>query len=155
MAEAETTVTPIRKQRAVHPTRFRVAEGARNTWNVIPEIGTPLEAVLESGYWVNNAAKLRPHDRIEVDAEDGSWTATLFVRSTSKLGAVVSLLTEHKFDPMDAKPAFDDYRVVWKGPIHKHAVVRASDEKTILQGSFDSKEAALGWLAVNAKSLAA
>jgi hypothetical protein len=77
------------------------------------------------------------------------------VRSASRLAAMVALLFKMEFAVEDAKPLSDDFRVTWKGMMHKFAVIRVTDEKTILQGGFVTKEDGLKWLALNARSLAA
>jgi hypothetical protein len=141
------------RKQSVHPSRFRPTEVARNSWFVVPEVGTPLTAVLEPGYWAHIAARLRPNDRIEVDAEDGSWTALLIVQSVSRLAATVAVLFSRELAAPEPAALPEDLRVMWKGPMHKHAVVRLSDDKKILQSGFDSKVTALAWMAMNARTL--
>ena len=153
-SNAGNLATASPKKKSVHPSRFRPTEVARNSWFVVPEVGTPLTTVLEPGYWAHIAARLRPNDRIEVDAEDGSWTALLIVQSVSRLAATVAVLFSRELAPPEAAPLPEDLRVVWKGPMHKHAVVRTTDDKTILQSGFDSKATALAWMAMNARMLA-
>tara|TARA_R110002074_G_C12558458_1_gene667619 strand:- start:17676 stop:18137 length:462 start_codon:yes stop_codon:yes gene_type:complete len=141
--------------RPIHPTRFRQAEGAFNIWSVVPDEGTSLDDVMTPDYWAHNAHLMRPNDRILVDAEDGSWTATLFVRSVTRLSALVALISKTEFAAVDASSVEDDFIAKWKGPINKWSVVKASDHAAILQNGFEAKDDALKYIADNAKSLAA
>lgn len=142
------------KVRKIHPSRFKLAETSRNVYMIVPEDGTPFDSLLEPSYWSHIADKLRPTDRIEVIAEDGSYFAELLVRSQGRMTAKVSVLRKVDLDPPEAASQTLGFDVQWKGPHHKHAVVRLSD-KSIMQGSFDTKEMALAWLALNARTLAA
>lgn len=103
-----------------------------------------LDDVLRPEYWSHVASQLRPHHRIVVDAWDGTWTATLFVRAATKTDAVVALMSKADMgEPV--QPSVDGYRVGWGGPHHKHRVVRESD-KAVIEHGFDTAEAAEMWL---------
>lgn len=153
--EKMTTLEIAKGPRPIHPTRFRQAEGAFNVWSVIPEEGTSLEDVMKAEYWSHNAHLMRPNDRIHVDAEDGSWVATLFVRSVTRLSANVALISKTEFAAVDVSSVEEDFIAKWKGPINKWSVVKSSDHAAILQHGFDTKDDALKFIADNAKSLAA
>lgn len=148
--------TPLKTldKRSLRESRFTPADQVRNTWSVVPEEGTPMEALMEPAYWVHVARKLRPGDIIEVRAEDGAWFARLYVQATQRLSAKVALLDKHVFEDVAAEDAGGDFEVMWKGPHHRHSVIRKSDRKT-LQHGFESREAAFLWLANNMKALAA
>ena len=137
----------------IHPSRFSLADSNRNVWSIVPEVGTPYSALSDASYWSHIADKLRPFDRIEVYAEDGAYWAELLVISAARLSAKVIELRKKDLDGvgMVSEPGFE---VQWKGPHHKHAVVRMKD-KTALQSGFASKEDAMAWLASNSKTLAA
>jgi hypothetical protein len=139
--------------RKIHPSRFKEASVARNVWAVVPEDGTPFESLLDPAYWAHVGERLRPTDRIEVFAEDGSYFAELMVRSAGRLFAHVEALRKHDFVPVAVSPS-KKYEVEYKGPHLKHAVVRVAD-KSVMQSGFDTTEAALAWLSLNARSLAA
>lgn len=150
-----TDLASAKGPRPVHPTRFRQAEGAFNIWSVVPEEGTSLDDVLKADYWAHNTHLMRPNDRIYVDAEDGSWTATLFVRSVTGLSAHVAIISKTEFDEVDTTSVGEDFIAKWKGPINKWSVVKASDNSAIVQNGFEDKEGALKFIADNAKALAA
>jgi len=140
-------------KRKIHPSRFGSADQKRNIWHVVPEDGTVFDDVLAPVYWAHLASRLRPTDRIEVHAEDGSYFAELVVRSVGNLHAKVQVIRKIDFDvAVEAATDIAGHEVMWKGPHHRHAVVRGKD---IIQGGFETKDAAFSWLATNAKSLAA
>lgn len=138
----------------IHPSRFKPADTARNIWVIVPEAAVKYEDILDPTYWAHIAARLRPMDRIEVFAEDGSYWAELLVISAVRLSAKVIELRKQELSPSDASAGANDFVVQWKGPHHKHAVVRLKD-KQALQTGFETKEDAMAWLASNSKSLAA
>ncbi len=143
-----------KKTAKILPTRFSLAENTRNVWSVVPEVGIKPEDMVEPSYWAHVSAHLRPCDRIEAHAEDGTFFAEFLVVSSGRQTAKVVLLRKIDLEADDAPSASDEFSVQWKGPHHKFAVVRLSDRAT-LQHSFETKEAALGWLSSNSRTLAA
>jgi hypothetical protein len=147
--EAEQT----KRRRPILEARFEEAAGTYNTWRAVPEV--PFEHLLERSYWVHNARKVRPFDRIVVDADDGSYTAILIVRSKDHLGVDVAVLFHMDLGAIDTKLTASEFTTAFKGPVNKWCVVHADDEKKILKKGLDTREAALGWLAKNANTRAA
>ena len=110
--------------------RLHLAEHRRNIFDVVPEHGTPFDALMDSGYWAHVSAKLKPGDRIEVRAEDGSYYAELIVQDAGRLYAKVAVLTHVKLDAVEVKEgglSLDGYEVAWKGPQLKWCVLRGKD----------------------------
>lgn len=140
--------------RKIHPSRFKLATHVRNVWSIVPEDGTAYEEILEPSYWTHIAERLRPNDRIEVFAEDGSYFAELIVRSSTRLSAKVQELRKVQLGEVEGASPMSGFDVMWRGPHHKHAVIRLKD-KVPLQTGFDTREAAVAWLAVNIRNLAA
>lgn len=137
----------------IHPSRFVYdASTMRKLCAITPTAGTPFDALLQPSYWANVAERLRPFDRIEVLAEDGSYFAILLVRAASRLSAKVAVLEKYDLDAVDDTSAESAFFVAWRGPHQKHAVIRAAD-KLAVQTGFDTKEAAMTWLANNLRSL--
>ena len=143
-----------KKSPKVLPSRFSSAEVSRNSWMVVPDVGVTPEDMLEPSYWAHVSERLRACDRIDAHAEDGKFYAEFLVISSSRQAAKVVLLRKHDLDAADAEASSSEFAVQWKGPHHKHAVVRLRDKAT-LQHGFDTKEAALGWIASNSRTLAA
>jgi hypothetical protein len=142
------------KPRKLHPNRFKEASAVRNIWVVTPEDGMTMDDVVKGEFWAHIGDKLRPMDRIEVLPDNGSFFAELIVRSCGRQYANVQVLRHVEFDKAEDRSPSEQFEVQWKGPHHKHAVVRLSD-KTVLQNGFDNKSAALAWLSSNLNSLAA
>lgn len=141
------------KVRRLAEARFREAAQVRREWNVVPEEGTPFEAVLNPVFWVHNARKMRPTDLIEVMPDDASYYARLLVRSVGPLGVEVAKLEYYDLVPQaQSLAAIDRFRVMWKGPHWKHTVIRLEDKKE-MQTGFDTAEAAQKWLVENQRSL--
>lgn len=138
------------------PTNLFPAEHTILVWHhtVPAEIG--LDDVLSPEFWTHVAQKLRPHNRIIVDREDGAWTATLFVRSAARLSATVAVEHFKEFgerEALPAEPSAAEYEVAWGGPAHKHRVIRKAD-KQVMEKGFDTPEQASAWLRQHVKAMA-
>lgn len=145
----------IKGPRRILPSRFKQAEEIRAIWAICPEEGTQFEDILKPDYWGHISERLRPTSRVEVHPDDGSYYAEIYIRSVGKQVAQVALIRKIEFDQAKASAASDDHKVVWKGPIMKWAVVRSADEKAVVHSGFENKDAAVQWIAVNSRSLAA
>lgn len=71
------------------PRNFHQAETKRNLWTVVPEFGTPSQALLDPSYWAHVSAMLRRGDIISVLPEDNSYYSELLVMDVGKLFAKV------------------------------------------------------------------
>jgi hypothetical protein len=138
----------------LHPSRFALAEHKRNVYFVTPPEATTLDDVLQPVFWSHVAARLRPTDRVEVHAEDGSWFAELAVRDAGHLHAKLVPLRVFEFDAIEPQASSADHEVCWKGPHHRWAVMRLSDRQ-LVKSECASREEAQMWLAGNAKMLRA
>jgi hypothetical protein len=150
MAETET------KPRKLHASRCQLAEQTRNVYTAVVESGTNLNHIQEPSFWahVSGPKNIRPMDRIEVMPEDGSYWAELLVLNAGPMFAKVHLMRHYEIGEVGTAAVSDAFAVAWKGPMRQHAVIRVKDN-AIMQDKFNSKEAALGWLAENAKNMAA
>ncbi len=127
------------------PSRLQFAEQARTEWFVVPEHGTPFEALFDPAYWAHVAAQLKPCAEITVHAEDGSYYGRLLVRDAGRLYATVAKLEYielQKIDVQEGSPMPPGYDVKFRGPIQKWCVLRGKD---VLKDG-QSKEAAQLWL---------
>lgn len=137
----------------LNPHRLQAAEFVRTVYRVVPEDLTPFEALLDPAYWAHVAAKLRPLDRIEVEAEDGSYTAMLIVRDAGRLFAKVAVLYKVNLDPVEvgaSLPIPSNYFVKFSGPILKWCVVRDKDR---LREGVASRVEAEAWLREHLKNV--
>jgi hypothetical protein len=131
--------------------RLHFAEHRRNIFTVTPEHGTPYEAILREDFWAHVSVKMKPGDRIEVLAEDGSYFAELLVQDAGRLYAKVAPLRHIKLDAVDVKEgglAMEGFEVVWKGPQLKWCVTRGKDR---LKDGMD-KASAIQWMQSHAKA---
>jgi hypothetical protein len=149
MAEKEKERPPL------HPSRFQLAEHRRQIWHIVPEHGTALAELLTPAYWSHVSRQMRPSDRIEVNAEDGSFFAELVVIDAGLQFAKVALLREAKLEGVEAsQTSLPGHKVEWSGPHTKFRVVRESDRK-VLKDGFTTRADAGTWLSNHAKALAA
>ena len=150
------------------PSRFKEfgAEYNRNVHWMVPEVGTPLDALLDPTYWAHVSRFLKPLDRIEVASEDGAWWAELIVISSGKLYANVQLLRKYdlkQFTPgaMETIPA--GYHVKYRGPLQKWCVLRDEitrdgkviPQKDVLKAGCDEEAQARNFLTELLKTIPA
>jgi hypothetical protein len=128
-------------------TNSRVKDAAyvRNIFSATPEIGTKYEDVLKPEYWSHVAASFHPTDRIEVLSEDGSWFAELFVVSCGRNWAKVCPLRFVELSESVPTEAQDKFKVVWRGQVHKHSVVRIADN-AVIKTEFATAADAKKWM---------
>ena len=93
-----------------------------------------MEDVLREDYYQHIALQLRPRDLIEVEPEDGTWSAVLRVLAAGRQWANVTLLSQHEYGPIDQKSVSADYIVEHKGPLAKWRLRRLSDSVVIKDG---------------------
>lgn len=137
------------------PARLKDAEQVQHHFHVVPERDTPYERVLERDYWAHVAAKIKPSNLIQVEAEDGSYWALLLVRGVSHTEVSVVPVLEKRFDSAPKMDAPDsEYKSKWNGPHDKYIVYRVSDNEK-MQTGFDSPEDADLWIANHKKAMAA
>jgi hypothetical protein len=131
--------------------RLQQAEYQRTVYRVVPELSTPYESLFDPQYWAHVSAKLRPGDRLEIEAEDGSYYAELRVMDAGTLYARVAELKKVDFDDGSVsgdQPVLSGYEVKWRGPILKWSVLRGKDA---IHDGEQSKGAANSWLAEHIK----
>jgi len=138
----------------LQPARLKFAEHERNLWFVVPEFGTPFDALLDPGYWAHVAAKFKPCDEITVNSEDGSYYGRLLVQDAGKLYAKVAKLEYVELDKVEVlqgTPALTGHGIKWRGPQLRWCVLRGTD---VLKDGM-TKEGAQQWLNEYGKTVAA
>lgn len=119
--------------------RFAEADGVRRAWAVTPETGVTQEDILRPEFWAHVWEKLRPLDRIEVRAEDGSFWAELLVVDRRRAWVRVKMIhyvpigTLAPTDVID----MDELSIRYMGPHWKWAVVRKKDSEMVIKGFSD------------------
>ena len=140
------------------PTAIQEAEYRRTIWLLNAASGTQPDDVLVPEYWAHVGAKLKPWDRIEVRAADGTWYTELMVLDASRQWARVKtlvgpvMLTSADVSLTQTQAA-DACEVMHRGP-RKWSVVRKSDRAVMHEGE-ERRDAAEQWLAENAGALKA
>lgn len=139
-------MTEKKRNVQIIPARLQLAEFQRQDWVANAEFGTTVNDIMEPSYWSHVASLMKPYDHIEVRAEDGTWIAYLVVMSCDRTWARVALDREMKLTTKDVSLSQAvKHEIAWKGPQHKHAVIRLSDSQMIKAG-FDNKEEARTWM---------
>jgi hypothetical protein len=138
----------------IHPSRFHINDNAHNTWAAHPERGVTFDEMLEPSFWGHiSESKLRPGDTIIVYPADNTYRAALAVRASGRLFAQVAVLWKTDFPELKLDTA-TKFTTLYADPQTKWAVIRIADNK-VMQGNFDTQEAAMQWLGINARTLAA
>lgn len=132
-------VVPLPK--TIPPSRMTVAEYERKIYRISVPDGVVLEDCLKPPFWAHTADNLRPLDQVEVHPDDGSWFATLLVRSAERMSAQVAVLSYIEFDASDDLSLAADLAVKWRGPHSKWAVIRVSDGE-VLTDKFENQDIA-------------
>ena len=124
--------------------RLQNAESKFTRWDVSPRDGVSAQDMLRPEFWAHVSKQLRPKDRLEATAEDGSWFAEFFVLSQGPNWAKVAMLRHVRLS--DSTPLrSDDYEAIWGGPALKYTVRRTAD-KEVIQKGFDTMGDAGAWL---------
>lgn len=157
MATAEKAadkVAPVAKPErkpvaALSPERFKTAEYERAIHVANADEGTLPEDITQPDYWAHAASQIKPWDRIEVRANDGTWFAELLVLDVSRQWAKVHVLGVHRFSDFDTSLTGATlnlpYFVTHKGPQKKWCVIRRVDN-AILHEQASSPEEATTWM---------
>lgn len=124
--------------------QFKQAEYCRVVYYVTPEHNTSLEEMLTPEYWAHVSKSLKPNDRVEVVAADGSWFAELYVRAAGANSATVVLLRKVEFSAVQ-KPDASGYKAYFAGKA-KWRVIRESDKAVMIE-NLATEEAAKDWIA--------
>lgn len=149
-AEPQMPPQPARKPpTALSPERFKNAEFERQVHVANADEGTQPGDLLSADYWSHAAAQMKPWDRIEVRANDGTWFAELLVLDVSRNWAKVAMLSLTKLTSIDVSQsgaqAALPYRVEYKGPQLKWVVIRKTDQEVVHSGE-TSVEGATLWM---------
>lgn len=129
------------KLKPLNTDKFHRANSMRMTHFADIPAGTKIEDVKSPEFWAHHTKMIRPRHHIEADWEDGSRLMLLRVVSVGLNTVKVQVLHTYDFG-VEAKQAPNNlYKVEWKGPVHKHSIIRLSDSEYVADG-FDSKELA-------------
>lgn len=138
--------TKQRSMPVLSPQRIQLAEQWRNDFVVQAEVGVTPQDIVDPAYWALAAAQFHPYDRIEVRLESGEWMADLVVLQVDRTWAKMHVLHFYELASVsEVAPAPEKYRIEWKGPAMRFAVIRISDG-ALLEKGLQDKDAAGVWL---------
>ena len=127
------------------PGSFKQLEVSNNHWQAYAPQGANIDDIKKAAFWSLWANKLRPFDRIDVIAEDGSWLAELLCIQCGKNWAQVFVKTVHKLsEPVKAED-HASHRIEYKGPKKKWCIIRKNDS-ALIKESLDTQIEAATWL---------
>jgi hypothetical protein len=148
------------RQHKLPESLFKIKDYALSEFVITPAAEVSYEALFEPVFWVHVAKNLQMDAIVHVLPQKRDYYARLIVEERGPLFAKVRQI--EYVSRVDAVPALSapapssatEFEVAWKGPIRLYAVVRTADNN-VMQDKFQTKAAALGWLAENAKGMAA
>ena len=110
---------------------------------------TTPEDLLAPEYWAHISAQLRPRDRIEAWANDGSWMAEYVVLEAGRNWARPHLLQVYHFtsgdQAMTQADAMSPYEILHRGPHCQWSVIRKVDREVMHEGEA-TMDGAVAWL---------
>jgi hypothetical protein len=121
-----------------NPVSLREQEFKLRRWLHEPAQGIAFESMLSPDYWANIANKLTAGDHIEVRPLEGHYFADLYVRSVSKLSAIVAPIAYVEFDAIRKVRPTEEMEVRHRGRA-KWSVMRGTD---VLADGLDLREQA-------------
>ena len=144
---------PVKKRAVfIDPGRMYLAEYQRQDWVANAPEGVTPEDLKDPAFWSLMAASMKPFDRIDVRADDGSWLAEVLVKQADRTYAVVSVLNVYQLDENTPPAPADDFDVLWRGPQNKWCVKRLTDDE-IVKAGLSTRAEGNAWLTEYRKAL--
>ncbi len=145
--------TRSEKQWRLKPTRMHQGPARIRYWYVIPEVGTPYEALFEPEYWAARHKDFAIGDMVRIEPDEGNYTADLRVMSTGIGGVVVQEYYKKEWAGSEAPESLlDFFEVKFAGPHHKFRIQRKADKHVVHKG-FENEAAANRWMTANEEQL--
>lgn len=148
-APAAVQAEPERKVQQLNPSRMEGAEYQRNVWVMTAHENTTPSDLTDRAYWAHVAGKLKPWDRIEARANDGTWYAEFLVLEAGRTWAKVHMLHCASLTSADVAmsqaTAMMPYEVKFRGPHCKWSVIRKSDHEVVHEFE-ETQGSAIDWL---------
>jgi hypothetical protein len=157
-AEPSAPAAQEKVERKVTPadaTRIKQVEFLRQDYLYTAYQGTRPDDLLEPEHFAHVSTQLRPRDRIEAWAHDGTWMAIFVVLESGRNWARTAKLGEYFFTARDTAisqaSALDPFKIEYTGPSSLWRIVRRSDNQILHEGE-QTEDAALGWLSEHLKA---
>lgn len=133
----------------LNPSRFALDEVTNQNWTITVEEGVSMDDVLKTDFLADVASRLRPYDRLRIRCDTGEFYAEVLVvacgRAWAKLVPIFHVDLEAKDLDEEQGEAFDQYKVMFRGPHLKFCVIRKSDNEPIKEQCANKAEAQ-AWL---------
>lgn len=142
-------MTQIEKKRVfvLAPNGLKQSQSVRNQWHANPEHETPIDAMLEPGYWAHVSWQMTRGDVIYALAPDDSFHAAFVVLSAGKNFSKVVKIPGLCFDIGSQQVSGfvipEPYAVKFRGEAQKWCVLRGKD---LLKENMDSRLTGENWL---------
>lgn len=136
-------------------TRLKSEEFLRIPYLYTAYEGTRPDDLLAPEHFAHVSTQLRPRDRIEAWANDGSWMAQFVVLESGRNWTRTAKLSEHYFTARDTAmtqaSALEPYKVEYTGPASLWRVVRKVDSQVLHEGE-QTEDGARSWLTEHLKA---
>lgn len=142
----------MKRSPVLGPGRMKLAEYDRQEWIVDLEYGVTRQDVLRQDFWAHYAQMMKPYDHIECRSADDTWVSFLRVIAVERTSAKVFEMHFYSLEAPKLAPVDRLHEVQWKGPTHRHSVIRLADQ-TMVKSGFQSKEDAETWMAEHEKAI--
>lgn len=119
------------------------AEYYRQSFHIIAPVGVTIADLQRPEFWTHNGGKVKPHDVIDVIAEDGSFDVTLRVVSINekKTDVTMRVLRLWEAAPVAKELAPDAPLEVSFAPSQRWRVIRKADGSLLHKGMATRAEA--------------
>lgn len=137
--------------------RMREAEFMRRVWVMTAHENQVAADLEEPLYWSHVSGDMKPWDRLEVRANDGTWYAECLVLDAGRAWAKVKVLQEYRLTTADvsmsAAAKLSPFSVEFKGPHSQWCVIRKADKVIVHEGA-GTEGAAIDWMNEYVKAMA-
>lgn len=119
----------------IGPGCMLLASFERQDWVANVPQDCTIEDIKRPDFWSLMAARLKPYDRIEVRADDGTWLAEVIVIGCDRTWAKVNVLNTYKLTGVEeAAKETGSLEFKFKGPGKKWCIIRKSDGEILREG---------------------
>lgn len=124
--------------------RVRPVEYTSSYFDAVLPPDHTLEDILTPRYWSHTAIKFNPGDIINIRYDDGSHYGRFYVVDCSRVHVSLHKLEWVELGATEVLQS-EEYKYKWRGPLHKHCVIRVSDDQVVAE-QLPTKAAALEWM---------
>lgn len=135
-----------KKSTQLNPSRMKQGEYERTVWVATVEQGVGREDLKDPSFWAHVANKLRPWDKLEVRADDGTFYSEYLILACDRAWAQVHELMYASLTTSDISlTQADTLQLKFRGPHLKWSVIRTADG-AVLKEQCQTKDEASAWM---------